>query len=472
MRKSIFSLLALLALLVSCKKNNPETTTTDGVAMRYYGNIFAYNVMNSYYLWKNDIADKVKTWPTDADPVEQVKEVRVSQDHWTALYEDATIFEGSVTGTQTTMGLDITPVWADEQQTRVAALVNFTYADSPARKAGLKRGDVIMTIDGSDITKDNYSTELSKLYYASQVQIGLYDGRTLDLKAVMMYENPVHLATILYYGGKKIGYLHFTNFTLTSCRDLETAFSHFKAQGIDELVLDLSYNGGGYVITANVLASMIAPLTAVQEKAVYTKEVYNDILDDDMSEDTCFAPEFTLDLDEGKTVIHTADANPGLERLWVLTTSDTASASEALICGLKPYMPVTLVGHTTHGKFCGGVLVKAPDWYKAVEKENPGKMNTQEAIGVLPQMGLYVIISRYADCNGVTLSMPDGIPAEIPADDKPWETTELGEPTENMLSVALQAITDIAPPAATTKASAPSPTPVPFPRPGFGVLLH
>lgn len=458
----------LLVLLGSCKKAQTDTLSPTGL---YYANAFAYNIMQSYYLWKDDIADKLQRWSTSADPVEKVKSVRVSQDRWTALYDDYTSFEGSVTGTLETFGLDITAMWADESQTRVAGVINYTYADSPARKAGLKRGDVILTIDGSDITQDNYKQVLGKLFSASQIKLGMYDGRDIDLVAVKMYEDPVHTVKVLQYAGHKIGYLHFTSFTMDACKDLETAFSQFKAQGIEDLVLDLRYNGGGYAFTSAALATMMAPASAIQEGKVFNQDVYNDILSKELAEDTYFQATYKM---EDNTVIHSADVNPGLQRLWVLVSGGTASASEALICGLKPYMPVTLIGAKTYGKFCGGVLVKATEWYKAVEKNASSEFDCQEAIRLLPLWGMYVIISRYADCNGETLSMPDGIPVDIEAEDKPWNETELGDPTESMLAVALQAITGSAPASAPFAAptKAPAPATLPFRRPGFGVLLH
>ena len=465
MRRSIFSLFCLLALLVSCKK--AQTDTADSVSGRYYANAFAYNIMQSYYLWKDDIADKVQSWSTGEDPIEKVKSVRVSQDRWTRLYDDYTGFEGSVTGTQLSLGLDITAVWADESQTRVAGVVNYTYADSPARKAGLKRGDIILTIDGSDITKDNYQQELGKLYSASQVKLGLYSGRDVDLVAVKMYENPVHTVRILQHGGRKVGYLHFTSFTWDACKDLETTFAQFKAEGIEDLILDLRYNGGGYSFTSTTLATMIVPSTAIEEGKVFNKDVYNDWLSKEFAEETCFQAEYKLD---DKTVIHAADVNPGLPRLWVLVSGSTASAAEALICGLKPYLPVTLIGSQTYGKYCGGVLVKTAEWFKALDKEGSSQLDCQEAVRLLPLWGIYVIISRYADCNGETLSMPDGIPVDIQAEDKPWDETELGDPAESMLAVALQAIDGSAPAAAAVKSS--SPALLPLRRPGFGVLLH
>ena len=81
-----------------------------------------------------------------------------------------------------------------------------------------------------------------------------------------MYENPIICDSVYEFNGKKVGYLAYTGFDLKSINPLIEIGKKFKAEGIEELVLDLRYNGGGYVITENVLASMFAPQEAVSSK--------------------------------------------------------------------------------------------------------------------------------------------------------------------------------------------------------------
>ena len=93
-----------------------------------------------------------------------------------------------------------------------------------------------------------------------------------------MYENPIICDSVYEFNGKKVGYLAYTSFDLKSINPLIEIGKKFKAEGIEELVLDLRYNGGGYVITENVLASMFAPQEAVSSKKVFEKEIYNSYL--------------------------------------------------------------------------------------------------------------------------------------------------------------------------------------------------
>ena len=465
MKRSIFSLLALVMLASACSKLDPEDIRT----IRYYANTFAYNVMNTYYLWKDDISSQLEKWITTEDPVKKVESVRFGMDRWTKLYEDYSSFESFSTGNGETFGMDFSLYYYDEAQTQICAVVNYTYENSPARQTGIRRGDVILSIDGEILTPDNYMTVASKLIEDGTVTLGTEDGRTLHLQSKEMYENPVHTSATLDYGGKRFGYLHFTNFTLDSCKDLESAFASFKAQGITDLVLDLRYNSGGYVITSVTLASMIAPIDAVINRSIYNKEIYNDILTQSNEEVERFEQKVTYTSSSGQEVtVHPLEVNPGVEHLWVIVTDRSASASEALICGLKPYMDVTLVGKQTSGKFTGGVLVKATNWFDSLKDT---KMDIEQGKKALPTWGIYVITSRYSDCNGVTLSMPSGISPNYETSDNPFDPIPLGDPSESMLAATLSIATG-GPVPASVKSVSGQVVPEPIYRPGFGLLIH
>lgn len=465
MRRSIFSLLCLVLLASACSKLNPEDERT----IRYYANTFAYNVMKTYYLWVDEVSSQLDNWVTTEDPVEKVKNTRYSMDRWTTLYEDYTAFESTITGNGETFGLDFTLYYVDAAHVQLCAVVRYTYENSPAQLAGLKRGDVILTINGETITIDNYSVVASKLLGDGALTLGLADGRTIRLQSKQMYENPVHTTATLDYGGKKFGYLHYTSFTLDSCKDLESAFAQFKKDGITDLVLDLRYNGGGYVTTAATLASMIAPRDVVKKHAVYHREIYNEDLSKTYDNTTLLSEETTYTSSSGQDVtIHPLDVNPGIEHLWVIVTGSSASASEGLICGLSPYMDITVLGKQTSGKFTGGFLHTATKWFESLKD---AQFDIEEGKKALATWGIYVILYRYADCNGVTLSMPDGISPDYEVNDDPEDATPLGDPEEKMLAATLSIATGGPAPASVKSVSARQVGPA-LHRPGFGVLLH
>lgn len=474
-----YLLLAVLLVSVGCSQDPLEPEGTQNV--RYYGNLFAYNIMKIYYLWESEVSAGFSSWTFGEDPVEKVKSMRYTDsagnpvDKWTTLYQDCSSFERAVTGNAKSFGFDFNLYYVNESHKEVCAVITFSYADSPAAKAKLKRGDIIFTVDGQTMTPDNYSKIVNeRLYGGGTVQLGLSDGRDISLTAVQMYEDPVQTVLTLDVEGKKIGYLHFSSFTMDACRDLETAFKKFKKDGIEELVLDLRYNGGGYTLTSAVLGSMLAPVKEVKAGSVFNQDIYNKTLAEEYKDELelCFAEEFTIKASSGSGSykVHPLQVNPEIKKLWVITTNSTASASEALVCGLKPYMDVVLVGETTYGKFCGGFLIYADDFFKALEKQGNTDYNTEEGRKKLDGWGIYVIATRYSDKNGVTLSMPNGIPADFEAADKPMDGYALGDPSETMLSRVLALSTG-----KVTKApiSAPSLDPAPpVHRVGFGVLLH
>ena len=481
---AVLSFLALCLVTPGCVKQMPDEyrqLDEETRTQRRYVNQFAWNVMDTYYLWIDDISREMSAWKTWEEPIGKVEAIRYKDargndiDRWTVLTDDLKAMEGSISGHTRTLGMDFQLYFTDETRTRLCVVVTFTYAGSPAAEAELKRGDIILTVNDRELTPDNYQQLVRKgLLGGGTVRLGSSDGRTVTMTAVDMYENPVHTVRVLETaGGRKVGYLHYTSFTLDSCDDLIDAFDGFVAAGIDDLVLDLRYNGGGYVVVGNVLASMLAPLSVVKAESILSQMIYNAKLAKQIKDGTTrFQTTFTYRSDEELRVVSTTGSNPDLPRLYVLTSGGSASASEALICELKPYMDVILIGKKTYGKFCAGFLEDAKDWYAEV-KNDLGKGEYEKALPYVDNWGLYVMYSRYADCNGETLSMPDGIAPDVEVDDNPEEGFDLGDPRETMLAVALDLI-DGRPVAGHTRASGlPALEPVPdFPhRPGFGLLV-
>ena len=323
------------------------------------------------------------------------------------------------------------------------------------------------------MTPDNYKEIVrDRLLGGGTVKLGLSDGRSVTVTAVDMYEDPVQTIRILERpGGKKVGYLHYTSFTLDSCEDLTVVFRQFKEAGIDDLVLDLRYNSGGYLIAEEVLASLLAPVSVVDAGRVLSQEIYGSGMPEEgRSGPTLFKTGFMFRKDGALQVVSTAGANPDLPRLYVLVTENSASASESLVCGLRPYMDVILVGGRTSGKYCAGYLIAATNWYESV-KESLEEGEYEKALPYVDNWGIYVMYARYADCNGVTLSMPDGIAPDFEAEDDPLDGYALGDPGETMLATALGLIEGRTRSAATP--SGPRLTPVPEAprRPGAGLLV-
>ena len=446
----IIALLALAVLGGGCRKQVPDEyfqLDDETRLQRKYVNTFAWNVMGSYYLWSEEIAPALDRWQNWEEPIQKVADVRYKDaagkdiDRWTMLTDDYESLVGGVSGHTRTFGMDFQLYYVDQTHSSICAVVTYTYNGSPAAEAGLGRGDVIMTVDGLVMTPDNYREVVGdRLLGDGTVKLGLSDGRTLPITAVDMYENPVHTVRVLERPGRKVGYLHYTSFTLDSCEELSILFRQFASQGIDDLVLDLRYNGGGYLITEEVLASMLAPVAAVEAESIFFQEVYGPRMPENMKQEpTRFDTSYMFRIKGHLQVVSTTGANPDLPRLYVLVTGASASASECLVGCLRPYMDVILIGGRTAGKYCAGYLLEAESWYDSI-KAGLEEGEYERALPYVDNWGIYVMYSRYADCNGVTLSMPDGIAPDYEVEDDPLDGYALGDPRETMLSVALDLI--------------------------------
>lgn len=440
---------AILVGISACgHKQDPESTEEEwpyGEKDRLNAiNTFAYNTMSVYYLWKDEIADDLATWKRTDNPVDKVKSVRYKDssgkdiDKWTMLTEDIEAMKNSTAGVSTTYGFDFKLYFTDSSKKELCMVVTVVYPGGPAEKAGFKRSDIFTKIGGKTITADNYSSLVyDGFLYAPKCTLTDSYGKTHDLTAVEMYENPVLLAKVFKFSGKKVGYLLFNRFTLNACYDLVEAGKFFTSEGIDDLILDMRYNGGGYVITESVLASILAPIEEVKAGSVFETAVYNDILARTWGkDDSHFAEEFTFSDSNGEHKVNLEGANPGIKHLYAILTEDSASASESVLVGLMPYLDVKIFGQQSYGKYCTGVMYSAKDWYNDYDEVLDDKQRKlgKEFAG---KWGIYVMISRYADKNGNTPCMPDGFKPDFYVNDNPVESYQLGDEREAMLSAVL-----------------------------------
>lgn len=235
------------------------------------------------------------------------------------------------------------------------ARVLYTLEGSPAQQAGITRGDWLSAIDGQRITTSNYrllmtggAAKVARMHIAASSEGAVWQpADTLTLTpSVKMEVNPFHICKTIETGGQKIAYLMYNEFATgpenkgtetTYDEQMKQIFAGFKAEQPDAFILDLRYNNGGFLQCAQALASLLAPADALgKDFATLTYNGLGDKTDQHYPLETRYA-----------------DANLNLGKLYVLTTAQTASASEAVINGLIPYMGadnVILVGTRTEGK--------------------------------------------------------------------------------------------------------------------------
>ena len=450
-------MLAMATLFVACGKqpddpvnNNtePQDETPKISKEIQQASFLAQNVLQSYYLWSKEISKDIGLLNPEIceDPISVVRKIRYHQgndevDHWTQLTDDIKSMTSSVEGLGLTYGYELQAGRITNKTGVYFLIVCYVVKDGPAEKAGLKRGDLIMTIDGKDITADNiydaFNTASVKLGIAHLTSDGYLGSveKEVSLKAVDMWEDPILLDTTYTVAGKKVGYLVYNSFDVKSMETLPDVFRKFKTNGIEELILDLRYNGGGFVKTECELASLIAPYANVSAKDIFQTEIYSPALmqyytDAHYDLNTYFDTEHTYQATGYNINQDISDANVDLKKVTFIVTDGSASASEGLIVGLGPYMDVTLVGNQTYGKYCAGWMMSAEDFWGTQGREN---------YSMIGNWGIYVMVSKFADKSGNNAAMPDGIPVDINASDNPLDGYQLGDENETMLKAALTA---------------------------------
>jgi hypothetical protein len=231
--------------------------------------------------------------------------------------------------------------------------VSYVERESPAGKAGIKRSWHIKQINGNSNINATNASGIIQSVYQSTTGTFLF-GRpnatdtTITLKASSYKEHPVLFDSVYTTGSSKTGYFVFNSFlgdTTEIKSEFARIFERFNTEHVQDVVVDLRYNGGGYVSVQNLLANYLVP--AAGDRDVMLTEEFNDRYE-------------TYNVTEKFNKKGTLN----LSRLFFIVSQSTASASELLINSLMPYMDVHLVGPTkTHGKPVGFYPIDVFDWY-------------------------------------------------------------------------------------------------------------
>lgn len=239
--------------------------------------------------------------------------------------------------------------------------VKMVDVNSPAYVAGIRRGDRIMSINGK--TNFDWNTQNAQnfqgLYQAlasSSMTVKWRTPASVDTERSIVSSsynfNPILSDKVFVVGDKKVGYLAFSSFVnvmnggsrTQAYNNFERIFNSFESEGVNALVIDLRYNGGGSVLTAEYMADRLVPKSA-DKQLMYSYNI-NKVMDEDWGwkeDGESFAP-----------VYFNKKGNLEVPTIYFLVTESTASASELLINTLSPYMNVQIVGtKNTYGKPVG-----------------------------------------------------------------------------------------------------------------------
>jgi len=317
-----------LSLLVfySCRKDsaqNPEQLIDPSV-------LFTANTFNDLYLWYESMP--VVDLTSIKTPDEYIGKVKYSKDKWSFSMSYTEMMDLLQNGLTTGWGVGL----GFDNQNILRIL--FVYDNSVMGKSGVKRGWQIKAINGKAVSSMTNSEVNSAIGNTSNSFLFVKpDGSesTIQMTKGAIVINSVLYSNIYLKGNKKIGYFVFSDFLGSSVKELNTLFDGFSRDGVTDIILDIRYNGGGTLDCADSLVAMLAGLP--NKDKVYNTLAYNN-------------KHIRLGY---SSIIGLKRNSVKLDKLVVITTSSTASASELVISGLKPYLNMKLIGSKTHGKPVG-----------------------------------------------------------------------------------------------------------------------
>ena len=372
MRK-IIPYILLLFFTISCKDKD------DNISSRQYDfeiEDFIWEGLNTYYYWQNSISDLAdnrfdsqKSYASflsrfNANHDLLFESLLSENDRFSWIMSDYTALENQLRRVYKTSGMMIGLARIGESND-LFAYVRYVLPGSDAAAKNIERGDLFLSVNNEQLTIDNYRDLLSSDVELFSIQLAQISDQTVtptgisvDLVKSEIQENPIKITKLIELNNTKIGYLMYNGFVADFDNELENTLAQFQTQGVNQLIVDLRYNRGGRTSSSIKLASMI---TGQFSGEVFAQTQHNDKLSS-YNEDYLFeATAVQLKMD----------------RLYVISSSETASASELLINGLSPYIDVILIGDDTTGKNVGSYSIY--DWI-----DNEGNVNPRHTWAMQP----------------------------------------------------------------------------------------
>ncbi len=374
---------------------------------------YVYHLMSRTYLWAEKIPKtKITDFKTPEEVVDKLafRPERQGMDRWTSI-SDRVAYDNYYKGKY--VGLGVRMSYDKKNQLRMALV----YEDSPAYNVGIRRGMQVKSVNGVSVKQiedeKRWDTIFGKNEKGVEVVFELeYNGTVKEYRAAKssVQLRSVFAASFHKIAEKQVGYLYFDRFISPSEDELKTEFSRLKKENIDELVLDMRYNGGGLLRVATLLGSLIAGKKGKDK--IFYKNDHNQQLKS-WNNDSRFQPN---------------DNAIDIKRVFIIASGSTASASEVVINGLRPLMPVVVIGTKTYGKPVGAYNFT---FFNKV---------------------ISLISFRIVNDAGEG-DYFQGIKPDIPAEDD--ITQNLGNPKETSFKAALQAISTNNLPLLPTRSSTP-----------------
>jgi len=324
----IFHWLLIVILSISVYSCEKEKIYSDNETT-----IEFHSFMDYWYFWKDSIA---AVNPNNfTNPYDLLESMRFKpKDRWSYITTQEAFTQYYQEGTYVGYGFGYAP---DETGT---IRITFLFDDSDFAADGVTRGWMIKEINGEPVNQDSDFTQLlgaDEIGVANHFVLESPGGEIISQSYAkkLLAMNTVLYRNVIAAGSKKVGYLVFKSFIEPSFAELDEAFNYFTTENIDELIIDLRYNGGGQMNVAMYLTGLIIP-DALDDK-LFLEYIHNNSRKDE---------DFSYKLVQESNSVR-------LNKVYFITSKASASASEAIINGLKPYMEIYLIGDDTYGKPVG-----------------------------------------------------------------------------------------------------------------------
>lgn len=316
---------------------------------------FVRLVMQHGTLWAEEIGNDP---PEHLSINQYLKAIRPSGDRFSIVFDNKDDKNDA-------MGLDTDGIGIKCFAAKDSLTLTKVNSASSAGKLGLARGDRIQTINGISVRGLKVDTDWNTLFgegkMGTKISLNLLTrngkSRNVSMPVTVNPQDPPKSSIITKQNGNNVGYLYLENFNTTQFKDIRKHFETFKNAGVHDLVLDLRYNSGGMLDKAIMLASLVGGKTVSGKLFIRWETSLR--YEDNVKE----------------YIFESIPESMQTRRLVVLTTEDTCSASESVINGLRPYMPVYTVGSTTCGKPFGMATVEFGD--KAVAPVSARVLNSR-----------------------------------------------------------------------------------------------
>ena len=396
---------------------------------------------NDTYLWYDEIQDRDPgLYATSAAGVAEYFELLKTEattpsgnpkDRFHFTRDTAEYLSASQQGITFGYGATYKLISSSAPRELVIVLVN---DNSPAADAGLQRGARIVTVDGVDLINGSDADTLNAGLWPNQVNEdhsfevldpGATERRAITMTSAQIDTDAVPQTRIIDTDSGKVGYLLFTDHILTAEQQLVDAVTQMRDANITDLVLDLRYNRGGYLYLANQVSYMIAG-------AGVSGQTFNSLQFNEKNPgvNPVTGGAVSADAFLTTTTENAAPAGAALPtlalpqpRVFVLTTSSTCSASEAIINGLRGVgVEVIQFGSTTCGK---------P--YGFYPQDNCGTTYFTTQFRSVNAAGFGDYPDGFSPVNSTESTVGVTLPGCQAVDDY----TPLGETTEPMLAAAL-----------------------------------